>query len=259
MKGFFMKNCLKLRFLWICLMVFVFSFSVSTASVEARSQITGWRTVKNYRYYYVNGKKVTGWKKIKGKEYYFNRHGCLLKNRIAGNTAGGYDFVDKNGQRVKDPAMRMAVALVRKITRYSMSREQKLETCYQYLVNAFDYSSYDYSLSPDTLPELARRMFASGYGDCIQSGAAMVYIAHVLGFPAKVSYGFVNSYSPDPIWEHGWAEVAFGSRYYVYDITMQRKYTGYLLHGVTLNQYPFAIKRSGSYRLVTSGGKAIWK
>ncbi len=257
-KDFTVMKRLYLRRLAVCSALIVL-FTLGSTQPAAAKGLTGWKTMNSFRYYYVQGKRVTGWNKIKGKEYYFNRYGRLMTNRIVGNKAGGYDYVDRTGQRVRDTAVRMAVALVRRVTDSSMTPEEKLETCYLYLINNFDYTSYYYELSPETLPELAKRMFSGGTGDCMQSAVAMTYIARVLGYPARAAYGFVNSYSPDPIWEHGWAEVAFGNRFYVYDITMQRKYTGYQLHAVPLSKYPFAIKRSGTYRLLISNTNVVWR
>ena len=218
----------------------------------------GWVTKNGHTYYYVKGKRVKGWKTINGKEYYFNSLSRLMKNRIVGNSRGGYDYVDAKGIRVKDPVVRKAAALVRGCTNSSMTRNQKLETAYWWIIQNYVYVSHEYSMAPSNFPSVALGMFSSGGGDCFQSALVMAYVAKVLGYQVRVIYGFVSSETPTPIYTHGWAEVLYGNQYYVYDITMQRRYSQ-LLHGILIENYPFAIARDKAYYLNITDGVVVWK
>ncbi len=229
-------------------------------TVKSKKKKNGWVRSKGEKYYYKNGKKVKGWYIIGGKEYFFNGSGILQTNCITGNAAGGYDYVDRKGIRIKEPTIRLAVKLVRSLTDSSMTPVQKLNACYDHFVWNCGYQSNSYTFSVANFANLGSRLYTVGAGDCVQSALAMTYCARVLGFMARFAEGMVDAYSSVPNSDHGWCEVKINGRYLVYDITMKRYHTGAPLGGVvTRGQYPYAIVCYHTYYLHADNGATFWK
>lgn len=235
--------------------------SVTIQSKEkAAKKKKGWVKSDGNKYYYKKGKKVKGWNTINGKEYFFNNSGILQTNCITGNTAGGYDYVDIKGIRIKEPTIRHAVSLVRSVTNSSMTPKQKLDACYSHFVWNCSYQSNTYTFSIANFATLGSRLYTVGAGDCYQSALAMTYCARVLGFMARFAEGMVDAYSSVPNSVHGWCEVKVNGRYLVYDITMKRYHPEAPLGGVvTRSNYPYAIACKHTYYLHANNGTTFWK
>ena len=239
--------------------------TVPATPVLAASQKTGWATKSGKKYYYKKGKKVKGWKKIGSYTYFFDSKGVMQTNKIVGNSKGIH-YVGKDGIRCKDTAIEVAKNLVLELTDNSMSRREKLETVYSYLVYDCSYLSDYYVLAPVNFSYMARRMASRHGGDCYEGALLMVYVARVLGYTGRMERGYVDSnLYPSQVGylaytagnEHGWPEIKVSGSYLVYDISMQRAYSA-RLHGITRRSYPYAIRSVGEYKMKVSKGRVIW-
>lgn len=226
---------------------------------ETEAAYTGWKTVDNYKYYYVNGKKTTGWKKISGKYYYFSSAGRLQTNKIVGSKKKGYYYVDKTGVRVTTSQIKYAVAFVVKNSKSTQTRQQRLKSCFKALCK-YPYSRmYDGAPTAKTAASYATYMFKNKTGNCYRYAAAMVYIARVLGYDSRLAVGGVTSSSTRSLSAHGWCEVKIGSTWKMIDCSMQRAYTSKNLFLVKRSSYPFRLRCDKVYTMTVSNGKVKWK
>lgn len=64
---------------------------------------TGWETVDDQTFYYLDGEKVTGWNKIEGRYYYFDPDSAVLwKDQLITTKDNRIYYVDKNGIRAEN-------------------------------------------------------------------------------------------------------------------------------------------------------------
>ena len=140
----------------------------TSPTAEDAKTLKGWVTKGENTYYYVDGKPVSGWKKIKKKWYFFNKKTkALVRNQITGDKTMGYYYVDKDGVSVTDSVMKMAVTLVRKVTKSSMTQEQKMRAVYDYFIKKCSYKRYYHVKGDDDvskMPGYAKDMFKNKYG-----------------------------------------------------------------------------------------------
>lgn len=175
----------------------------------------GWIQAKAKTYFYRNGKKQTGWQKIESRYYYFDKKGVLQKNKIAGDKKSGYYYVDPDGIRVTDTAIRAAVKFVMKHSDAKDSSRKRLKSCYNAL------AGYQYRRTGSDMPAAekmkayALEMFKNKKGDCYRFAAALAYIARVLGYDSRTA--FDNS-----VTLHGWTEIKVKGKWQTCDCSMRR-------------------------------------
>ena len=238
-----------------------------TAAAETKAKkLKGWVTKEGNTYYYVDGKPVTGWKKIKKKWYFFHKKTkALVKNQITGDKTKGYYYVDKDGISVTDSVMKLAVALVRKVTKSSMTQEQKLRAVYNYFIKKCSYKRYYHVKGDDDvsrMPGYARDMFKNRYGNCYRGASALLYCAKALGYETRLALGGMTSSSRKPRTRagysiHGWSEVKVGKKWLLMDISIQRRHNKDLFL-IEYKKYPYYIYRDRNYLLNVENGKVIW-
>ena len=234
-------------------------------SVQTRTApANGWVKTKGATYYYAKGKPASGWKKIKKKWYFFDKETkALATNQIAGDAKKGYYYVDNKGIRVDDEVMNLAVACVRKNTKETMTREEKMAAVYNYFIKKCKYVHKSDKEKLSKMPGYAKEMFRKKKGNCYRGAAALLYCAKALGYETRMGLGSVTSV-PDDNWGlsiHGWAEIKVGKKWLICDISMGRRHAalvGNNLYMVQWKYYPFRLKRNKNYLLTASKGKIKW-
>jgi hypothetical protein len=206
--------------------------SISTHLTDTRfyyngAVANGKITYKNKSYAFSNGYLRQGYVTIDGKTYYYTDTGVLQKNGIVGSSKDGYRYADSNGvvnmsysgavtsngsdwyvingkaTKVKteyDKTMFRAFKLIAKITNSSMTKEQKLKACFNYLktgpteknprIPHFHGENWHILYAND--------VFVNNTGNCMSFGAAFAFMAKALGYN--------NTYACNS-GGHGWAEV----------------------------------------------------
>ena len=162
--------------------------------------VTGWKTISGKKYYFTtSGKKkgqmVTGWQKIGKTYYYFNASGA----RVNSKTTNSSRAADKTGS-AKQKTYRRAQAIVSMITTADMTKEEKLRTCFDYVMKTYTgrrprtphYTGTDWPVV------YANDMFLDGSGNCFSYAAAFAFMAKACGY--KKVYA-CNSTG------HGWCEI----------------------------------------------------
>ena len=226
---------------------------------ETGKTFYGWRVENGKKFYYAGGKKCTGWKKIGKLYYYFDRKNGLAKNKIVGSKKKGYYYVDKNGIRVTNKEVKQAVNFVVKNSDPKASSRQRLKQCFKALCK-YPYFGRYYKVSASKMPSFAKSMFSSKRGDCYYYGAAMAYIARVLGYESRVAGGGVTARGAGyPLSEHGWCEVRIGSSWRMIDCSMQRAHTNKNLFLVKRSSYPFRLRYDQVYTMQIKNRKLTWK
>lgn len=225
---------------------------------ENGSAYTGWRTENSRKFYYVNGKKCNGWRKVGKRYYYFEGKNGLAKNKIVGSKKMGYYYVDKNGIRVTNKEVNLAVDFVMKNSDPKARRRQRLRQCFDALCE-YPYFARAYEVKASKLPSFEKEMLTTGRGDCYYYGTTMAYIARVLGYDSRVAGGGVTARGPwYPMSEHGWCEVRIGSSWRMIDCSMQRAHTNHNLFLVKRSNYPFWLRCDKTYALKIKDGKPKW-
>lgn len=101
-----------------------------------------------------------------------------------------------------------------------MTQDQKLCSCYNYIVNNTSYSRTYETPSGDWTKGYAAEVYTTGKGNCYRYAAAFAYLAKALGYDTKVITGVIGAsrggYNP-----HGWVEVNVGGTWYICDPEMQ--------------------------------------
>ena len=157
--------------------------------------------------------------------YYIN--GEIQKNGIVGDEKNGYYYADGdgvinlgycdsitandaewniiNGKATKvttesDLTLNAALKAVAKCTKNTMSREEKLRACFDYLkTNYLEGVRHDPPYNEMDWPVVyANDIFVYGKGDCFSYGAAFAYMAKAIGYTEAYACNTGG---------HGWAEV----------------------------------------------------
>lgn len=167
-----------------------------------------------------------GFEKKDGKGYYYSK-GQVQTGGIVGSDENGYYYADENGvidlgycDAIKDGdtawnvingeatkaetdsqlALNHALAAVAKCTDSSMTKEEKLRACFDYLRTSYlEGVRHDPPYKEMDWPVIyADDIFVYGKGDCFSYGAAFAYMARGIGYTETYA---CNSGG------HGWAEV----------------------------------------------------
>ncbi|MGN0468502.1 MAG: transglutaminase domain-containing protein, partial [Acutalibacteraceae bacterium] len=209
---------------------------------------TGWQTINNNKYYFKkSGEAATGWYKIGDYYYYFGSSGVMRKNQIVGNY-----YVLNNGRRSTSAAVNGAVKVVNSVSKSSMSKEEKLKACYNWIIRNCSYER-DYTnpanLKSGWTETYAKQLFSNHTGNCYRYASGMAYCAAVLGYKSKVAIGKISS--SHGMTNHGWAEVTMNGKTYIYDPVQQDYYSGNYCKR-TYDNYPKKLQKQKSYSIVLS-------
>lgn len=253
------KKVTKKTLFWFCVILMFVIVNPVSSQAAVQKNYTGWKTIDDVKYYYTNGVMVTGWKTIGKYDYYFNQEGRMQVNRIVGTKVAGYYYVDKWGRKMTDPEMQKAVAFVKKNTKTTQSRKERLETCYKALCK-YPYRGQTHSdYGNEELKKNANIMFEKGYGDCIGYASAFAYIARALGYDSRVARGAVTYRTYGDLKPHAWCEFKVGSVWYIADCSEQRVDPNVSLYRLKMSQYPYRIRKDYVMTLYVNNAKFIFK
>ena len=226
-------------------------------AVAVSAGYTGWKRASGRTWYFINGRQLRGWQKIGGYWYYFTYDG-MKTNCIAGNSSGGWYYVNSQGIRVTDPQICMAVGFVRACSSDSQSRMARLRRCFKTMCT-YTYSWFPDSPGPAAFPSYASHTFRAKIANCWRYGAAMAYVARVLGYDSRVSLGGVTAHGPNyPLSAHGWCEVYTGGAWKMIDVSMQKHHPEVSLFLVPRARYPFRLQVNSSHPMTVNGTNVIW-
>lgn len=162
----------------------------------------GWATIGN-KYYYFTGSYTakTGWLMYNKECYYFNDIGQMQTNKKI-------DGVSIDARGIATAPLEKVVPLkakliVESITNDSMSKEQKLRVCFDYVINTYKSNGNPriphYHGGTDWVYIYANDMFGTrGGGNCFSYAAAFAFLAKQCGYTEVYA---CNSSG------HGWVEV----------------------------------------------------
>lgn len=210
---------------------------------------TGWVTYNNDKYYFQkkSGRAVTGWNKIGDNYYYFTSAGKMRTNRIVGSY-----YVLSDGRRATSEAVKRAVNVVKSVSKSGMSKEDKLNACFYWIINNCSYErnyTNPANLKSRWTETYATQLFKSHLGNCYRYASAMAYCAEVLGYKAKVAIGKISS--SGGMTNHGWTEITIDSKTYIYD-AVQQDYSKGNYRKRTYSNYPKKLQKEKSYSIVLS-------
>lgn len=220
---------------------------------------TGWIIYNNKKYYFgSNGKRYSGVKKINGKYYYFSDKGVLRRTTVtegkntyyctehgvleAQKIGGNYYYA--NGKKMDSAkayeyeTLLRARSVVAEITNANMSKSQKFETCFNWVIKHY-YATRRVFMNQTAWPALYANdyLIPSGGGNCFSDGCAFAYLAKALGY--KNVYVCVDT---DELGDSGhcWAEIDG----LVYDPLFAEAKNYYEYYGATYASYGLtAIRR----------------
>ena len=219
-------------------------------------QKDGWVTKKKKTFYYRDGKAVKGWQKIKKKWYFFSKETKELKTEcITGDASGGYYYVGQDGIRCSDKTMQQAVKAVLNYSKKKDTPEERLYSCFRYLVKRYKYRSGGDKVSAKELPDFAKEYFITKQGNCYRGAAALAYCAKALGFDARIGIGGKKRKQI----VHGWTEVKIKGKWYYYDVNRQRMNSWKQMYKVPVKVLPFGLVKNGGWELAAEKGKLFWK
>ena len=193
-----------------------------------------------------------------GKSHvYYSKKGTLQKNTIVGSKKEGYYYVDTTGIRITDKTTKLAVKFVRAHTKSSDSKSKKLKKCYYYLAKNYKYSRTYVNLYPKAkhMKSLAYDMLKHKRGNCHRYAASFAYIARVIGYDTRVVVGSVSSIHGG-MTPHGWDEVKFGKKWYVFDPDMQYNNN---VDGYKKTSTPCKTSVTRRCKITAKNGKITWK
>ena len=226
-------------------------------AVSVPAGYTGWKSASGRTWYFVNGQQLRGWQRIGGYWYYFTYDG-MKTNCIAGNASGGWYYVNAQGIRVTDTQICQAVGFVRSCSSDSQSPMSRLHSCFRTMCT-YTYSWFPDSPGPAAFPSYASHTFRVKIANCWRYGAAMAYVARVLGFDSRVSLGGVTAHGPTyPLSPHGWCEVYVGGVWKMIDVSMQKHHPNVNLCLVSRGQYPFRLQVNSTHPMTVRGTNVVW-
>ncbi|MBQ1977356.1 MAG: hypothetical protein II225_01265, partial [Ruminococcus sp.] len=177
--------------------------------------------------YFNNGLFRSGYQKIGGNDYYYGANGAIMKNGIVGSDKDGWRYADSTGKidytccngvtqhgykwivingmarkvvTDSDLTLFYAAKEVAKVTKPTMTKQQKLKAC-------FDYCKVAYAEFNPRIPHYkgmdwpivyANDMFVGTGGNCLSYGAAFAYMAKAIGYTEVYACHSGG---------HGWAEI----------------------------------------------------
>ncbi len=192
---------------------------------------TGWLTLDGKTYYFDNtGVMQTGWMKQNGSYYFFKADGTLDPSKTVDNSLYG----DSTGT-AKQKTERRAEAIVSMITTPNMTKEQKLRTCFDYVMKYTGRrprTPHYYGMDWPVI--YANDMFLSGSGNCFSYAAAFGFLAKACGYTEIYACNDTG---------HGWTEI----NGFIYDPEEYRN-TAHKYYGTSYSNVPGYARGIQSYR-----------
>ena len=238
-----MKKMKKILILFLCAMLVTApaftetaSAAAKTASSEAKktssaakkkkTQIKGWYRCSNgKKRYFKDGKYLTGCHKLGKYVYLFERYGVKQqknttykgvryfiddREHVTGWRKGS-TFYYNNGKRMsKNKALdcrayQNARDVINKVTNKKMSKSQKLEACFRWVMSKYYFTWRRFDQGGTMWYAVqANDHFERGCGDCIADASAFAYLAKALGY--KNVYICADGSRRDDN-SHAWTEI----------------------------------------------------
>ena len=157
--------------------------------------LTGMQKIRSKYYYFLkDGKMQTGWQIINGKKYYFEPvHGRRVRSKVIDGVR-----IAKDGTApltMDDRLYLVCSDLISRICTDSMTKEQKLLACFQYMSSRsnFSYRTWrQYSYYDGWYRNYAMEMLQNHCGNCYNFSCAFAYLAKTLGFRAQLVRGKIK-------------------------------------------------------------------
>lgn len=198
---------------------------------------------------------------IGGSIYYFGADGAMVKNTIVQGYQIGPDgkviiptapatqnnIAASVQNNVTPPVVgsaggRDAIAasvnqIIATVTNASMTQDQKLAACYNYVMASTSYQRSHEVPSGDWTVPYAMQVYTTGTGNCYKYAAAFAYLAKALGYETKVITGEVHA-ARGGTTPHSWVEIFINGGWYVFDPELQDAKPNYNLYMKTYQTYP---------------------
>jgi len=165
---------------------------------------TGFWTGKKGNTFYLDkdGKAKYGWQQIKGAYYYFKRSsGAMVKNK----TIDGIRLSKRGKARVTSANRNtlltyvLAQKVVEQVVAPTMSREQALRVCFEWVMNKpYRTVRFPFQSHEGWEVDYANDIFIGGGGTCYSDAAAFAFLANAIGY---------NDVCVSSSGEHGWTEI----------------------------------------------------
>ncbi len=192
-----------------------------------------------------NYKNSNGWWYIKDGKVDFGAGGVYKNNN-------GWWYVN-GGKVLFDDCLTYAAQFVGAHSNTGQSASEKMQSCFTYMRNNYNYTRYYGTPTAKDLPSCAVDYFKNGTGNCYRYAAAVTSVAKVLGYETRTALGQIESSQGDGVMSaHGWCEVKVNGTWYICDV-------GYNVYMKTMAQYPRTLAVDNRYTLNVTGGKAVWK
>lgn len=175
------------------------------------------------------GQFLTGWQIIDGKKYYFSpKTGEMIKNRTINGTT-----ISANGEAPLSRSELLELKcqeILSQITNDSMSRSDKIQACYNYMVSHsnFSYMTWrNYSYYDGWDVDYAYEMLTTRMGNCYNFAAAFAHLTNAAGCDVTLVRGRIHGSrdgAADGFTRHCWTivdgayydtELAFAGSAYV--------------------------------------------
>ena len=199
------------------------SAGTSKTVASTRNQKQRWVKLKNgKKRYYREGKYLTGFQKIGKNTYYFSSKGYMQtgqlkikkttyyfsdKGVLEGKKTGSGYYYPSGKKMGKTKALdfsayQNAREIAAKITTSHMTKSQKLERCFKWVMDKPYVQRRPFKNVSGWPAVFANDHFVYGGGDCISDACAFAYLAKVIGY--KNVYVCTDSTVAG---SHGWAEI----------------------------------------------------
>ena len=192
--------------------------------------LPGIQTIGKKQYYFsYRGEMLTGWQIIDGKKYYFSpKTGEMIKNRTIEGTT-----ISANGEAPLSRSELLELKcqeILSQITNDSMSRSDKIQACYNYMVSHsnFSYMTWrNYSYYDGWDVDYAYEMLTTRMGNCYNFAAAFAHLTNAAGCDVTLVRGRIHGSrdgAADGFTRHCWTivdgayydtELAFAGSAYV--------------------------------------------
>ena len=186
---------------------------IKTVKKASTIKYTNKKLKEGKRYYY----KVRAFKKSKGKTVYSKFSKVQSKKTLV-----------KLNTHIN--------SFLKKATKPSMTKEQKLKASYVYMRDHYKYIKRDMVAQSNNnwVNGYAKNFFADKGGNCYSWAAAYTSVAQKLGYPAKACAGTLY-HADGKVWgEHAWTEISMGGTAYVFDPEIEYAHK---IKGQSMNLY----------------------
>lgn len=196
-------------------------------------------TIGKYRYCPDRyGRCQTGWILVNKKLYYANGKGRIQKNK----TVDGIKLKKSGEASTSSIAAKMKIKslkVIADITKPDMTKEQKLEACWNYIVSRqFGYASMSPNLDEkDWQKKFAYLMLTTRKGSCSSFACAFAALASAVGYDPVIIYGRVpgsRDQEKDGYTRHCWVKI--DGKFY----DPEAQFAGWMRGVYGYSQYPIS-------------------